>query len=104
MTREDKLVQAVKQAIPWLVLLGDYIGNGTKDDPEGRCAAIAALHDALGADDVPNELHRPRRPPMSQACQLGYHDRCHGENTLGTNKCKCVCHLRLGGTLKGKAT
>ena len=57
MTREDKLVQAAKQAIPWLVLLGDYIGDGTEDDPEGRCAAIAALRDALGADALQNEMN-----------------------------------------------
>lgn len=35
---------------------------------------------------------QPRLPPSSQACQLGYHHQCPGENTLGTSKCKCECH------------
>lgn len=57
MSREDKLVAAAKQAIPWLVLLGDLIGNGTPAQPNGRCEAILALSDALGADDdVPRGL------------------------------------------------
>ena len=52
------LLAACQNALPWLVLLGDYIGNGTKGDPEGRCNAIDFIHRALIAagHDVPNSL------------------------------------------------
>lgn len=55
--------EALRGALPWLCLLGDYIGNGVKetDDkigrsyrvqltplgPEGRCDAIGKIHEAL---------------------------------------------------------
>lgn len=60
--REERLTRAAQRAIPWLVLLGDTIGNGTPADPDGRCAALADLHEALGADDVPNAY--PARVPQ----------------------------------------
>lgn len=52
------LLAACQDAIPWLVLLGDYIGNGTKGDPDGRCEVIDLIHRALIAagNDVPNTL------------------------------------------------
>lgn len=53
-TEIEKARLAIKSAIPWLVLLGDYIGNGTNANPHGRCDALAALHEVLGDDDVAN--------------------------------------------------
>lgn len=54
--REKELEAAAKRAIPWLVLLGDYIGNGVVGDWQGRCETIQALSEALGdADDVPRD-------------------------------------------------
>lgn len=52
------LLAACQDALPWLVLLGNYIGNGTKSDPEGRCNAIDLIHRALIAagHDIPNSL------------------------------------------------
>jgi hypothetical protein len=41
------LLAAAKMALPWLVLLGDKIGNGTPENPNGRCDAILALKDAI---------------------------------------------------------
>jgi hypothetical protein len=52
-TREQQLEAAAKRAIPWLVLLGDFVGNGVCGDENGRCDTIQALRDALGdADNV----------------------------------------------------
>jgi hypothetical protein len=69
-SREERLARAAQQAIPWLVLLGDYIGNGTRALPNGRCDAIMALR-ALGPDAsnaVPDGY--PRRPPMNAHATL----------------------------------
>lgn len=41
------LVRALRLAEPWLVKLGDHIGNGTPEDPMGRCAAVLAVRRAL---------------------------------------------------------
>lgn len=41
------LVRALRLAEPWLVKLGDHIGNGTPEDPMGRCAALLAVRHAL---------------------------------------------------------
>lgn len=41
------LVRALRLAEPWLVKLGDHIGNGTPEDPMGRCAALLAVRRAL---------------------------------------------------------
>jgi hypothetical protein len=41
------LAAALAGALPWLILLGDFIGNGTKANPDGRCDAILAARDAL---------------------------------------------------------
>jgi len=41
------LVRALRLAEPWLVKLGDHIGNGTRDDPMGRCTALLAVRRAL---------------------------------------------------------
>jgi len=46
-TKSTALVSAAMNAIPWLILLGDHIGNGTPDDPNGRCDAILALREAI---------------------------------------------------------
>jgi hypothetical protein len=43
-----RMRDAIKGALPWLILLGDHIGNGTQDDPMGRCDAILALRRAIG--------------------------------------------------------
>ena len=40
-------IQAIENSIPWMILLGDFIGNGTKEKPFGRCAAILRLHEAI---------------------------------------------------------
>lgn len=52
------LLAACQDALPWLILLGNYIGNGTKSDPDGRCNAIDLIHRALIAagHDIPNRL------------------------------------------------
>jgi hypothetical protein len=47
----NELMLAVQGALPWMILLGNYIGNGTKEDPMGRCNAILAMRDALGRED-----------------------------------------------------
>ncbi|MFT3815793.1 MAG: hypothetical protein QM740_20915 [Acidovorax sp.] len=41
------LVRALRMAEPWLVKLGDHIGNGTPQDPMGRCNALLAVRRAL---------------------------------------------------------
>lgn len=46
----NEMMFAIKDALPWMILLGNYIGNGTKDDPMGRCNAILAMRNALGGD------------------------------------------------------
>jgi hypothetical protein len=46
----NEMMLAIQGALPWMILLGDYIGNGTKDDPMGRCNAILAMRNALGRD------------------------------------------------------
>ena len=43
----NEMMFAIQGAMPWMILLGDYIGNGTKDDPMGRCNAILAMRKAL---------------------------------------------------------
>lgn len=42
-----QLVHALQLAEPWLVKLGDHIGNGTPQDPLGRCLALFAVRQAL---------------------------------------------------------
>lgn len=42
-----ELLTALKEALPWLLLLGDKIGNGTPTDPDGRCRAVLAVRDAI---------------------------------------------------------
>lgn len=46
----NEMMFAIQGALPWMILLGDYIGNGTKDDPMGRCNAILAMRKALDRD------------------------------------------------------
>lgn len=41
------LARALRLSEPWLVTLGDYIGNGTPQDPTGRCDAVLAVRRAL---------------------------------------------------------
>lgn len=48
------LVRALRLAEPWLVKLGDHIGNGTPDDPTGRCAALLAVRRALARSPAVN--------------------------------------------------
>ena len=60
-------------------------------------ALALELSDRRGlALELMRASQRPRDPadavPRSQACQLGYHHQCPGENTLGTSRCKCDCH------------
>lgn len=47
----NELALSIMGALPWMILLGDYIGNGTKDDPMGRCNAILKMNNALGRND-----------------------------------------------------
>lgn len=41
------LVRALRLAEPWLVAQDDHIGNGTPEDPMGRCTALLAMRRAL---------------------------------------------------------
>ena len=41
------LRNACEQALPWMIRLGDFIGNGEKDQPMGRCNAILSMRNAL---------------------------------------------------------
>jgi hypothetical protein len=41
------MLAALREALPWLIMLGDKIGNGTPDDPDGRCRAVAAVRAAI---------------------------------------------------------
>ena len=43
--RRDALL---RRCVPYLVLLGDFIGNGPKNDPEGRCTLIGDIQDEIG--------------------------------------------------------
>lgn len=47
----NELALSIMGAMPWMILLGDYIGNGTKEDPMGRCNAILKMNNALGRND-----------------------------------------------------
>lgn len=47
----NELALSIMGALPWMILLGNYIGNGTKDDPMGRCNAILKMNNALGRND-----------------------------------------------------
>ncbi|MDI9688526.1 hypothetical protein [Burkholderia cenocepacia] len=48
-----RLVRALLIAEAWLVKLGNHIGNGTPDDPMGRCTTLLAVRRALGhAPDI----------------------------------------------------
>lgn len=48
------LVRALRLAEPWLVKLGDHIGNGTPDDPMGRCTALLAVRRTLARSQDPD--------------------------------------------------
>ncbi len=52
------LVRALRLAEPWLVKLGDHIGNGTPEDPMGRCAALLAVRRALSRAPATEEAGR----------------------------------------------
>ena len=72
--------------------------------PPGRCHLCRApiTHNGTGCTPgcvahVVGPLDPRDRVPRSQACQLGYHHQCPGENTLGTSRCKCDCHGKDGG-------
>lgn len=41
------LRDAINDALPWMIKLGDYIGNGTQADPMGRCNAILKMRIAV---------------------------------------------------------
>lgn len=49
------LARALRLAEPWLVKLGDHIGNGTPENPMGRCTALLALRRALARTSAPEE-------------------------------------------------
>lgn len=53
----------LKRALPYLVLLGDYIGNGPANDPEGRCALIAAIQDCVGNQRLYRAGHEATEGP-----------------------------------------
>ncbi len=42
-----ELLAALHEAEPWLILLGNHIGNGTEDDPTGRCRAVLTARAAI---------------------------------------------------------
>ena len=42
-----ELLEAARAALPYLVRLGDFIGNGEGDTPMGRCEVILAVKNAL---------------------------------------------------------
>ena len=42
---------AINDALPWMIKLGDYIGNGTQADPMGRCNAILKMRIAVEKRD-----------------------------------------------------
>ena len=47
---EEKLYEALELALPCLIELGDYVGNGkiTQEAPDGeRCRAVLAVRKAL---------------------------------------------------------
>lgn len=50
----DAAVELLQRTLPFLVLLGDYIGNGPANAPESRCALLAAIQDLIG----PQRLYR----------------------------------------------
>lgn len=43
----EETLCALRLAEPWLVMLGDLIGNGTRTDPEGRTRAVLAVRRAI---------------------------------------------------------
>jgi hypothetical protein len=43
----SRLRAACEKALPWLIRLGDLIGNGDGKDPMGRCDAVLAIREAL---------------------------------------------------------
>lgn len=43
----NEMLAALKKALPYLIRLGDFIGNGEKDSPMGRCDAVLAVRDAI---------------------------------------------------------
>lgn len=45
------LRDAINDALPWMIKLGDYIGNGTQADPMGRCNAILKMRIAVEKRD-----------------------------------------------------
>lgn len=45
------LRDAINDALPWMIKLRDYIGNGTKADPMGRCNAILKMRIAVEKRD-----------------------------------------------------
>lgn len=55
-----KALDALQAALPYLVLLGDYIGNGTKEDPEGRCKVIERVVSALDDAGMSYRVGRPQ--------------------------------------------
>ncbi len=61
MAAAPALAAALAQALPWLILLGDYIGNGTQANPMGRCDAILAARDALDGAGIPYNLEIERK-------------------------------------------
>jgi hypothetical protein len=63
---QAETIAAMREALAWLSLLGDHIGNGVTEDrhkhgvplgPMGRCNAISRLRDAIEAEADP--LPRP---------------------------------------------
>lgn len=40
-------IRALNLALPYLIRLGDFIGNGERNDPMGRCNAVLAVKNAI---------------------------------------------------------
>lgn len=43
----DETLAALKKALPYLIRLGDFIGNGEGETPMGRCEAVLAVRNAI---------------------------------------------------------
>lgn len=64
----EQMMEAIRKAHPWLILLGDHIGNGTPENPMGRCEAVLALHNIIAA--VPP--HAPTLKPGQEGTTSGF--------------------------------
>jgi hypothetical protein len=83
-------LDTLQAALPYLVLLGDYIGNGTKEDPEGRCKVIERVTYALDSAGMTYRVGRPQdlyiTPEHCQYCGNSWNQT----RTVGTPRLDAV--------------